>query len=133
MGGHLGVCTTIYPTVLPPFDCKAYMLNWYAIIEFLLLFVVEQPPTNVSAVVISSRRVRVTWDHSLSSDVTGFFIAYTSYASRRSMMVLGAKTVGTLINLEENTPYNITVQTDSSGTLSSPSGVVSVTTWTAGK
>ena len=39
----------------------------------------------------------------------------------------------TLTNVEENTLYTITVQTDSSGTLSVISDVVSVTTWTAGK
>ena len=50
------------------------------------------------------------------------------------MMVTGRSiTSVTLTNLEENTPYNITVQTDSSGTLSVNSDVVSVTTWKDGK
>ena len=49
-------------------------------------------------------------------------------------MVTGRSTTSvTLTNLEENTLYTITVQTDSSGTLSVNSDVVSVTTWTDGK
>ncbi|XP_065914678.1 protein sidekick-1-like isoform X2 [Dysidea avara] len=45
-------------------------------------------------------------------------------------MVTGHSTTSvTLTNLEENTHYTITVQTDSSGTLSDNSDVVSATTW----
>ena len=47
------------------------------------------------------------------------------------MILTGHSTISsTLNNLEENTPYTITVQTDSSGTLSVNSDLVSVTTWT---
>ena len=51
------------------------------------------------------------------------------------MIVTGRSTTTvTLTNLEENTPYTITVQSDStSDGLSAPSGVVSVTTLTDGK
>ena len=81
--------------------------------------------------------IEVTWDQALSSDATGYLISYTttaSYTSGGSVMVTGRSTTSvTLTNLEENTPYTITVQTDSSGTLSDNGDVVSVTTWTDGK
>ena len=79
----------------------------------------------------------MTWDQSPSTKVTGYLISYTttaSYISGGSVMVLGRSTTSvTLTNLEESTPYTITVQTDSSGTLSVNSDVVSVTTSTDGK
>jgi len=101
------------------------------------MHVVAGPPTNVDATVTSPRSVKVTWDESTSVTATGYLISYTttaSYTSGGSMMVTGRGTTSvTLTNLEENTPYTITVQTDSSGTLSGNSDVVSVTTWTDGK
>ena len=49
-------------------------------------------------------------------------------------MVTGRSTTSvTLTNLEENTPYSITVQSDSIDGLSAPSMVVSITTLTDGK
>ena len=57
----------------------------------------------------------------------------TSYASAGKLMVTGRRTTSvTLSDLEENTPYNITVQSNSSGILSTPSDVVSVTTLSDG-
>ena len=85
--------------------------------------------------------VVVMWDQSLSTDVTGYLISYSTDASyisesdrMRSVMVTGHSTTNiTLTDLEENTPYTITVQSNSSGRLSAPSVVVSVTTLTDGK
>ena len=83
------------------------------------------------------RSAEVMWYQSPSANATGYLISYTtttSYTSGGSVMVIGRSTTNvTLINLEENTSYAITVQTDSSGTLSGNSDVASVTTWTAGK
>ncbi|XP_065905772.1 receptor-type tyrosine-protein phosphatase F-like isoform X3 [Dysidea avara] len=92
------------------------------------------PPDNTRATVTSSRSIEVTWDQSQSTATTGYLISYTttaSYTSGGSVMVNGRSTTSvTLTNLEENTHYTITVQTDSSGTLSDNGDVVSVTTWT---
>ena len=90
---------------------------------------------------LATTYVVVMWDQSPSTDVTGYFISYSTNASyiseidrMRSVMVTGRSTTSvTLTNLEENTPYNITVQSDSSGGLGAPSYVVSVTALTDGK
>ena len=72
-----------------------------------------QPPTNVRATVLTLRSVEVTWTVSSSSDVTGYLISYTTtalYTSGGSVTVNGRSTTrGTISNLEENTPYTITV------------------------
>jgi len=87
--------------------------------------------------VTTPRSVEVTWDQSASTDATGYLISYittASYTSGGSVMVTSRSTTSVILsNLEENTPYTITVQTDSSGTLSVNSDVVPVTTWTDGK
>jgi len=96
--------------------------------------VVHGPPDNIRVTVTSLRSVEVTWDKSSADDVTGYVISYSttaSYTSGGSVMVTGLS--ATSVTLEENTPYTITVQTDSSGTLGVNSDAVSVTTWTAGK
>ena len=102
-----------------------------------ILYIDAGPPTNVGATVTSSRIVEVTWDQSLEEDATGYLISYAttaSYTSGGSMMVTGRDTTSvTLTNLEENTDYTITVQTNSSGTLSGNSVSVSVATWTDSK
>ena len=85
--------------------------------------------------------VVVMWDQSLSTDVTGYLISYSTDASyisesdrMRSVMATGRSTTSvTFTNLEENTLYTITVQSDSSNGLSAPSEVVSVTTLTDGE
>jgi len=91
---------------------------------------------------LTATSVVVMWEQSPSTDVTGYLISYSTNASyisksdrMRSMIVTGRSTTTvTLTNLEENTPYTITVQSDStSDGLSAPSGVVSVTTLTDGK
>ena len=98
-------------------------------------------PDNVRAVMLTATSVVVMWDQSPSTDVTGYLISYSTDASyisesdrMRSVMVTGHSTTNiTLTDLEENTPYTITVQSNSSGRLSAPSVVVSVTTLTDGK
>ena len=106
-----------------------------------ILLVAVGPPNDVRATVTTPRSVKVTWDRSPSDDATGYLISYITMASyidvsnrSRSSMVTGRNTRRfTLTNLEENTPYTITIQTDSNGQLSVPSEAVPVTTWTAGK
>ena len=102
---------------------------------------VAGPPDNVRAAMLTATSFVVMWDLSTSTDVTGYILSYStdaSYISKRdqmrSVMISnrGATSI-TLANLEENTPYAITVQSDSSGILSSPSNVVPVTTLTDGK
>ena len=102
-----------------------------------MLFDVDiSSPTNVRATVLTPCSVEVTWD--ASPDVTGYIISYitttTSYASNASVMVNGGSTTRhTLSNLEESTPYSITVQSFTSDEISAQSTVVSVTTYTDGK
>ena len=90
---------------------------------------------------LTATSVLVMWDQSTSTNVTGYLISYSTDASyisesdrMRSVMVAGRSTASvTLINLEENTPYTITVQSESSvDGLDAPSDVVSVTTLTDG-
>ena len=78
------------------------------------------------------------WKPSSSSGVTGYFISYTttaSYASGGNVTINGGSTTsGTLTNLEENTPYTITVQAiDIDNDTSFNSNEVSVRTHTDGK
>ena len=100
------------------------------------------PPTNVRATMSTSRSVEVTWTASSSPDVTGYIISYTTTAEyidsndrSGSVTVNGnSATSGTLMNLEENTTYIITVQaTTSDNRMSVNSNAVSVATYTDGK
>ena len=86
---------------------------------------------------LTSRSVEVTWTASSSPDVTGYLISYTTTAdyidmNDRSGSVMVSGNSGTLMNLEENTLYTITVQviTNNGNANSDP---VSVTTYTDGK
>jgi len=107
----------------------------------MFTIIVAGPPTGVRTTRLMSTDVVVIWDRSPSSGVTGYLVSYSTDASyisesnRMSSVIVNSRSITsiTLTNLEENTPYNITVQTDSSGTLSVNSDVVSVTTWTDGK
>ena len=97
-----------------------------------------EPPTNVRATVLTPRSVEVTWTISSSSDVTGYLISYTttaSYTSDGNVTVNGGSTTShTLSNLEENTPYTITVQaTTDDNRMSVNSDPASITTYTNGK
>ena len=107
--------------------------------KLLLFDVGVEPPTNVRATVVTSRSIQITWRPSLSSDVTGYLIAYSTTASYvsssdRSKSITVTTTSGTLTNLEENTLYTITVQaTTSDNRMSTNSNEVSVRTYTDGK
>jgi len=94
-------------------------------------------PTNCRAAVLSPHTIKVTWDQTSSSGVTGYLISYTttaSYTSGGSVTVNGSSTTsGTLNNLEENTLYTITVQAISNSRTSGNSNKVSVTTMTDSK
>ena len=96
-------------------------------------------PNNVNATTLTSRSVVVTWSPFTSlSNYTGYLISYTtnaSYTSGGSVMVHGVSNMSaTLIDLEENTLYVITVQgIIDGGMFSSNSSEVSVTTYTDGR
>ena len=87
----------------------------------------------------SPRSVEVTWNLFPSTNVTGYLISYTttaSYTIGGNVTVTGRNTTSVnLTNLEENTPYTITVQSDSSDGLNFTKDAVStsVKTWTDGK
>ena len=97
-----------------------------------------RPPTNVRAAVVTSRSIQITWEPSLSSDVTGYLISYTTtalYTSGGNVTENGSSTAsGTLTNLKEDTLYIITVQaTTSDNRMGANSNEVSVRTYTDGK
>ena len=85
---------------------------------------------------LTASSVVVMWVQSPSTDVTGYLISYSTGASyisesdrMRSVLVTGHSTTSVALNnLEENTPYTITVQSDSSDGLSAPSDEVLVIT-----
>jgi len=83
---------------------------------------------------LTPRSVEVTWDHSCG--VIAYLISYTttaSYTIGGSVTVNGTCS-GTLTNLEENTPYTITVQTiGNNNRMCVNNNEVSVTTYTDGK
>ena len=87
---------------------------------------------------LTPHRIEVTWETSLSSDVTGYLITYTTtnpFTSRGNQTVQDSSTTsGTLTGLEEGTLYTITVQaTNSDNERSANSNEVSVRTYTDGK
>ena len=101
-------------------------------------FIYSDPPTNIQATVLTSSAVKITWSHSSSSGVTGYLISYAStasYTSGGSVTVDGGNTTShTLTNLEEDTPYTITVHATVDGNRASAnSNEVSVRTYTDGK
>ena len=106
---------------------------------YCFIYVDVEPPTNVRATVVTSHSVRITWEPSSSSDVTGYLILYTTTASyidssNRSRSITVATTSGTLTNLEEDTFYTITVQaTTNDNRMSANSDEVSVRTYIDGK
>ena len=97
------------------------------------------PPTNVTATVVTSRSIQITWEPSSSPNITGYLISYTTNAqyvdnSDRSKSIIVTTTSGTLTNLEEDTLYTITVQaTTNDNRMSANSNEVSVRTYTNGK
>ena len=107
----------------------------------LYVGIVSNEPTNVTATVRSPNSVEITWNQPASTEAIGYLISYStdaSYVSENdgmgSVMVTGHSTTSVILtNLEEGTLYTITVQSDSSDGLSTPSDVVSVKTWSDGK
>ena len=110
-------------------------------IFFFGFYTVAGPPDNVRTTMLTTTSVLIMWDQSPSTDVIGYLISYSTDASyisesdRMRSIVVSPRTMTsiTLTDLEENTPYTITVQRNSSDGLSAPSDVVSVTTLTDGK
>ena len=85
---------------------------------------------------LTSHRIEVTWETSLSSDVTGYLITYTTTKpfTSHGNLTLGSSTSGTLTGLEEGTLYTIAVQaTNRDNERSVNSNKVSVRTYTDGK
>ena len=102
------------------------------------LYVAVLPPTNVRAIVATSRSILTIWEPSSSSNVTGYLISYTTtalYASGGNVAVnYGNATSCTLTNLEEDTLYNITVQaTTNDNRMSANDNKLLVKTYTDGK
>ena len=103
-----------------------------------MIFISLDPPTNVQATVLTSRRVEVIWSQLSSSGVTGYLISYTttaSYTSNGKVTVDGGSTRSHILtNLEEDTLYTITVHATVGGNRASVnSNEVSVRTYTDGK
>ena len=104
-----------------------------------VIYVDVLPPTDVTATVLSSHSIQITWKPSSSSDVTGYLISYSTTASYidnndRSKSITVSTTSSTFTNLEENTLYTITVQaTTSDNRMSANSNEVPVRTYTDGK
>ena len=107
--------------------------------NLLIFTVLVDPPSNVTATVITPRSITVTWIPSPSPNVTGYLISYTTDAPYISMndrsqsIPVGNTTTGTINNVEEATTYTITVQSNSSDGLSPKSNVETVTTQPIGK
>ena len=102
------------------------------------MYFVTDAPSNVSATVLTSRSVEVTWDaFPVSSGVTGYNISYTTtalYTSGGSVMVNDVTTASyTFADFEEYTNYTITVRATSNSGMSENSNEVLITTYTDGK
>ena len=102
-----------------------------------IIYVDVRSPTNVTATVLTSRSIHITWIKSTSNDVMGYLITYsttTPFTSRENVTVNGGDTMShTLESLEEGTLYTITVQaTTSDNRRSANSNEVSVTTYSNG-
>ena len=95
------------------------------------------PPNNVKATVLAPKIIEVSWDPFVSTEVTSYIITYTTtavYTTGNNVTVHGHNVSKVLLrNLEENTPYSITVQSVSANTVSGPSIVASLMTWPSGK
>ena len=105
----------------------------------LLIFTVIDPPTDVMATAVTPRSIMVTWSPSPSPGVTSYLISYTTDAPYISMnnrsrsFLVGNTTTGTINNVEEDTTYTITVQSNRSDGLSCNSNVKTIKTQSIGK
>ena len=118
--------------------CSNLRLMQYNVQSIAIICVGVLPPTMIMAMVLGPRTVEVTWMASPSSNVTGYYISYTttaSYGDNGSVIANGSSTISrTLTNLEEGTLYTITVQsTTSDNRVSANSSKVSVRTYTDSK
>ena len=112
--------------------------SYYCIQYVAIINVGVRPPTNVNATALSTDRIFITWLPSITEDVTGYLITYTTTdpftSSENERVDSGSTTSYTLTNLEAGTLYTITVQAiDSKNRMSSSSIEVSETTYTASK
>ena len=115
------------------------------IITVLVLLVIlftlsgDSPPSNIRVEVLTPRSINVSWQPILSSQVVGYVVSYIStvqYARSGDVTISGAAVSHTVIEkLEENTLYNITVQsvTGTNNSVGDVSDVVTVLTWANGK
>ena len=101
------------------------------------MFVGIDPPNNVKVTVLTPNTIEVSWDPILSEEVSGYYITYNTsaaYVSGNNITIHGYNVSKALLNsLEEDTSYNIHVQSISENKVSTPSNMVSASTWTAGK
>ena len=103
-----------------------------------IIYVDVHPPTNVSATVLTSRSIQITWEPSSSSNVTAYLISYSTtalYASSGSVTVNGGSSISYILaSLEEDTLYTITIQaTTNDNRMSANSNEVSIRTYTDSK
>ena len=85
---------------------------------------------------LTPRTIEITWDQSTFPDVTGYLISYitnASYTRGGNETVNSSTTNFILNNLEEDTPYTITIQTIYNITFSTNSDEVLVTTYSDSK
>ena len=101
------------------------------------MFVGIDPPNNVKVTVLTPNIIEVSWDPIVSEEVSGYYVTYNTsatYASGNNITIHGYNVSKALLNsLEEDTLYNIHMQSISQNKVSGPSNVVSANTWTAGK
>ena len=142
------LCLKIFHHIIMLLHCNHFILsllidiyiaktpkNQITVTICISLMCVDLPaPTNVKAEVLTSNTVEVAWDQ--SSEVTSYFvscISTASYAGGKNAIVHGDNTSCTFINLVENTPYDITVQSlTRDGRKGDHSAEVSVITQKAG-
>ena len=101
----------------------------------LFIYTAILPPNNVTATVLTTRSIDVNWDQSSLPGVTGYLISYStnaSYTSGGSVTVDSNTMYYILTDLEENTFYTITVQTNINTAMSANSNEVSAITYTDG-
>ena len=101
------------------------------------VYVGIDPPNNVKVTVLAPKIIEVSWDPVVSEEVTGYYITYTTsaaYARGNNITINGNNfSTAILISLEEDTLYNINIQSISQNKVSGPSNMVSASTWAAGE
>ena len=118
--------------------CSLPITFSYNACNFAIIYVDIYPPTNVTATVLSSRSIQITWIQSTPKYVTGYLITYsttTPFTSFKSERMNGGYTMSrTIGRLEEDTRCTITIQAiTSDNRMSANSSEVSVRTYTDGK